>query len=94
MARDPAEDAPEATESADAGLSPAEAIEWRRQVDGELFRTPGNRTGREAWVAVVRAPAPVAKRRPMIIGLGETFQEAANAAASQWRALLQRETRH
>ena len=93
MARDPAEDAPEAP-NAEPSLSAAEAIAWLREVDGELFRTPTNRTGREAWVAVVRIPAPMARRRPMIVGLGETFEEAASVAAAQWRALLQRETLH
>ena len=93
MARDPAEDAPDAA-SPQAGLSAAQAIEWLREVEGELFRTPPNRTGREAWVAVVRVSAPLAKRRPMIIGLGDTFEEAVNAAAAQWHELLQRETRH
>ena len=92
MARDPAEDA--ARTPRRQGLSAAEALEWLREVGGELFRTPQQRSGREAWVAVVRVPAPLAKRRPMIVGLGATLEEAANAAAAQWHALLQRETMH
>jgi hypothetical protein len=93
VARDPAEDTSEAP-TAEPGLSTAEAIAWLREVDGELFRTPANPTGREAWVAVVRVPAPMAQRRPMIVGLGKTFEEAASVAAAQWRTLLLQETLH
>ncbi len=90
MARDHAEPAEPAVEE----LSTDEAVRWLREVDGELFRTPPNRTGREAWVAVVRVPASLAERKPTIIGLGATLEEAASVAAAQWRALHADTTLH
>lgn len=72
----------------DAPMDARESVAWLRQVDGELFRTAPNRKGREGWVAVVRTPGAVPKRGRMIIALGESLEEAANAAAHQWRQLF------
>ena len=69
-------------------MTAEQAVHWLREVDGELYRTKPGRSGREAWVAVVRAPhthEPVGK---LIVALGETLQEAASAAASQWREVF------
>jgi hypothetical protein len=70
-------------------MTEEQAVSWLRNVDGELYRTKPGRSGREAWVAVVRAPgAPTrsdAARDRLIVALGETLQEAASAAAHQWR---------
>jgi hypothetical protein len=66
-------------------MTPEEAVAWLEQVDGELYRTPAQPTGRAAWVAVVRTPARGARRGRLIVALGDSLQEATNAAASQWR---------
>ena len=66
-----------------------EAMAWLEQVEGELYRTPGLRTGGEAWVAVVRTPGQGARRGQLIAALGESLQEAASAAANQWRQCWQ-----
>ena len=63
-----------------------EAIDWLRAVDGELYQTAPGRRGRRAWVAVVTTPATEACPPQRIIALGETVEEAASSAASQWRA--------
>ena len=70
-----------------APMTAKQAVTWLRQVDGELFRTPPGRGSRDAWVAVVRSPLSDAKPRT-IVALGETLEEAASAAASQWRELF------
>lgn len=69
-------------------MTAKEAVSWLRQVDGELFRTPPGRSGRNAWVAVVRSPLADTKTPRTIVALGETLEEAASAAASQWRDLF------
>lgn len=71
-----------------APMTPVEAVTWLRQVDGELYRTPPRRRGRAAWVAVVRAPGVGSRAGRTIIALGETLEEAATTAASQWREAL------
>ena len=70
-----------------AAMSADEAIAWLRRVDGELYRTAPGRTGREAWVAVVRTPRASGEAGKMIVALGETLQDAAASAAQQWRAV-------
>jgi hypothetical protein len=70
-------------------MTAEQAVDWLRCVDGELYRTRPGRSGREAWVAVVRAPRSAPRAggadRRLIVALGETLQEAASAAAHQWR---------
>jgi hypothetical protein len=70
-------------------MTAEEALSWLRQVDGELYRTAPGRRGREAWVAVVRAPRAGFRTARTIVALGETLEEAASAAASQWREVFQ-----
>jgi hypothetical protein len=65
-----------------SSMTAEEAVQWLREVDGELYRTRPGRRGREAWVAVVRAPQQTPR---LIVAMGETLQEAASAAALQWR---------
>ena len=68
-------------------LNSEEAIAWLRSVDGELYRTPtGNATNLGVWVAVVRTPAFEGSRAQLIIAVGDTALEAAEAAACQWRS--------
>jgi hypothetical protein len=67
-------------------MTKEEAIAWLREVDGELYRTAPGRRGRRAWIAVVTAPGSGSSPAQRIIALGETVQEAARAAADQWRA--------
>ena len=43
----------------------------------------------EAWVAVVRTPRAAGRRGKLIVALGGTMEEAANAAAGQWEAVWQ-----
>ena len=69
-------------------MTEAEAVTWLRRVDGELYRTPPGRRRTEAWVAVVRAPRNGSQDPQTIIALGGTLEEAANAAARQWRELF------
>jgi len=68
-------------------MTPEQAVSWLRDVDGELYRTKPGRGGRKAWVAVVRAPRAETSLGAgrLIVALGETLQEAASAAAHQWR---------
>jgi hypothetical protein len=66
-------------------MTAKEAVAWLRQVDGEVYRTPPARHGREAWVAVVRTPRSGLHPARTIVALGETLEEAARAAATQWR---------
>jgi hypothetical protein len=68
-------------------MSRDEAVQWLHEVDGELYRTPRSRAEAAAWVAVVRTPRSGARPPGLIIALGQTLQEAASAAASQWHAV-------
>lgn len=67
-------------------MSRDEAVAWLHDVDGELYRTPRSHAEGGAWVAVVRTPRSGTQAPRLIIALGETLQEAASAAAGQWRA--------
>jgi hypothetical protein len=70
-------------------MTAKEALSWLRQVDGDVYRTAPGRHGREAWVAVVRTPRTGLRSARTIVALGETLEEAATAAASQWREVFQ-----
>lgn len=61
-----------------------EALEWLREVNGQLYRNNRHRSGREAWVAVVRTPLAGGRRGKLIVALGSSMEEAAEAAAGQW----------
>jgi len=66
-----------------------EAMAWLRQVEGRLYRSGPDATGRSAWVAVVRTPGAGGARGKIIIALGATLEEAAASAEAQWRQLWQ-----
>ena len=66
-------------------MTAEEAVSWLRQVDGDLYRTPPGRRGREAWVAVVRTPGGGSLAEKTIVALGDTPQEATSVAATRWR---------
>ena len=74
-------------ERSTTAMTAEQAVDWLRDVDGELFRTRPGRGGREAWVAVVRAPRPGARagNARLIVALGETLEEATSVAAHRWR---------
>jgi hypothetical protein len=65
------------------------AMNWLRQVGGQLYRSPHAGAGPTAWVAVVRTPAGPIGRGKLIVALGATLQEAAMAAENQWQKLWQ-----
>lgn len=71
-------------------MTPEEAVDWLRSVDGELYRAPGGRGAARAWVAVVRTPGAGARRGKLIVALGETALEAASAANSEWQRIWRR----
>ncbi|MDJ0848107.1 MAG: hypothetical protein QNK04_07010 [Myxococcota bacterium] len=62
-----------------------EAITWLRRVGGQLYRNKPHPSGRNAWVAVVRAPRTGNRAGTLIIAVGSTMEEAAETAASRWR---------
>lgn len=77
----------EADTSTPPEMSRDEAVQWLHEVEGELYRTPRSHAEGTAWVAVVRTPRSGPEPGKLIIALGETLQEAATAAASQWRSV-------
>jgi hypothetical protein len=64
-----------------------EAMAWLREVEGRLYRSGPDASGRSAWVAVVRTPGRGGARGKLIIALGETLEGAAASAAEQWQRL-------
>lgn len=68
-------------------MSRDEAIDWLREVDGQLYRNNRHPSGREAWVAIVRTPRSAGRRGKLIVALGGSMEEAASAAAGQWDEL-------
>lgn len=60
---------------------------WLREVEGRLYRSGPDASGRSAWVAVVRTPGRPGARGKLIIALGETLEDAAASAEEQWRKL-------
>jgi hypothetical protein len=64
-----------------------EAMAWMREVEGRLYRSGPDASGRSAWVAVVRTPGRTGARGKLIIALGETLEAAAASAEEQWRKL-------
>jgi hypothetical protein len=65
-----------------------EAMAWLREVEGRLYRSGPDASGRSAWVAVVRTPGrTTGARGKLIIALGETLEAAAASAEEQWRKL-------
>ena len=68
-------------------MAHADPIAWLREVEGRLYRSGPDALGRTAWVAVVRVPARDGGRGKLIISLGDTLEEAASTAETQWQRL-------
>jgi len=64
-----------------------EVVAWLREVEGRLYRSGPDATGRSAWVAVVRTPGRGGARGKLIIAVGATLEEAATSAEVEWRKL-------
>jgi len=68
-----------------------DALSWLRSVNGQLYRNNPHPSGKNAWVAVVRAPRGGNRAGTLIVALGSSMQEAAEAAAGRWQRLTARE---
>jgi len=68
-------------------MTQREALDWLREVAGQLYRNKRGPSGRDAWVAVVRTPRIGERRGKLIVALAGTLEEATSAAAHQWQAL-------
>ena len=66
-------------------MTQKEAIEWMTAVDGQLYKSSLVENKPESWVAVVHTPQNGTEKAKLIIALGQTLQDAATAAESQWR---------
>ena len=64
-----------------------QAIAWIQQVNGRLFQTPRRANKIDAWVAVVQVPAAGVRSSKLIVALGGSLEEAADAAEVQWQTL-------
>jgi hypothetical protein len=62
-----------------------QAVAWMQQVEGRFFQTPEQPDKQGAWVAVVRVPATSTRSSQLIIALGGSLLEAADAAERQWQ---------
>ena len=60
---------------------------WLREVEGSLYRSGPDASGRSAWVAVVPTPGRPGTRGKLIIALGDTLEEATASAEQQWQRL-------
>ena len=63
------------------------ALRWLKQVEGTVYHNRNDADGENAWVAVVRTPAANGRTGKIILAFGESIQEAAGAAESEWNAL-------
>jgi hypothetical protein len=70
-------------------MTSEQAIDWLRQVNGQLYRNNQHASGRRAWVAVVRTPRSGARNGKLIVALGSTLEEATAAAEDQWQRVWQ-----
>jgi hypothetical protein len=64
-----------------------QAVTWMQQVNGRFYQTPKRPDKPDAWVAVVRVPSAGVRPSKLIIALGESLLEAADAAEEQWQTL-------
>lgn len=64
-----------------------QAVTWIQQVNGRLYHTPKQPDKPDAWVAVVRVPPSGSRSGKLIIALGESLLEAADAAEEKWQTL-------
>ena len=67
--------------------TPEEAVQWLRNVDGQLYKSGRTPAGEQTWVAVVRTPRSGTKSAKLIIAMGETLLEATSAAEEQWHTI-------
>lgn len=67
-------------------MTQEEAVTWLFEVDGELYKTPSRDADRDVWVAVVRTPSSGPQKGKLIVALGDSLQEATEAAAFQWES--------
>lgn len=67
--------------------SEQDALRWLKQVDGTVYHNRNGTDSDNAWVAVVRTPAANGKTGKIILAFGESIQEAAGAAESEWNTL-------
>ena len=65
-------------------MTPEEALEWIKQVDGVIYHNRHDDDVENAWVAVVRTPPAGAQAGRIILAFGETLESAAGAAEAQW----------
>jgi hypothetical protein len=66
-------------------MAAIDALSWLRSKNGQLYCNNPHPSGKNAWVAVVRTPRPGNVTGTLIIALGSTMEEAAEAAAGRWR---------
>ncbi len=62
-----------------------QAVIWMQQVNGRFYQTPKRNDRPNAWVAVVRVPGAGTRSSKLIIALGESMLEAADAAEKHWQ---------
>ena len=63
------------------------ALRWLKQVEGTVYHNRNGADSGNAWVAVVRTPAANGRTGKIILAFGESIQEAAGAAESEWNTL-------
>jgi len=66
-------------------MASEDALSWLHRMNGQLYRNNPHPSGKNAWVAVVRAARPGDAAGTLIIALGSTMEEAAQAAAGRWQ---------
>ncbi len=68
-------------------MTPEQALDWLKQVDGVIFHNREEIDHENSWVAVVRTPAAGPKAGRIILAFGESLEEAAGAAEAQWEQI-------
>ena len=72
-----------------------QALEWILQVDAQLFESGSRSDGKQAWVVVVRAEPGAGRRKKLILGFGDSIEEATGIAERCWNEVHPgRETVH
>lgn len=77
----------EVADDGGAAMTLDQAVAWMHQVKGRFYQTPTRFDRPSAWVAVVRVPAAGTRPSKLIIALGGSLLEAADAAEEQWQTL-------
>ncbi|MBW2289251.1 MAG: hypothetical protein JRG80_18850 [Deltaproteobacteria bacterium] len=65
-----------------------EALDWIQQVDGRLYQNPKKTNEHDEWVAVIQTPPAIRRRGKVIIGIGNTLQQATTIAEQEWNDLF------